>query len=136
MPPSRPCATEGREQADPRDGRRQDERKLDQRDHDRAAAKASRGEQVGGRRTEEQDDRLRDRRRLGRDDQRVERDVAAELAEELAGRDPQEDREDRDQQERQDENEREQHPHAEETARTSRASVVREGDPPNVLRCA
>ena len=53
--------TEGRQQADPGDGRRQHERQLDERDHERAAAKASRREQVRGRRADDQDDRLGDR---------------------------------------------------------------------------
>ena len=53
------------------------------------------GDQVGGGRTDDQDQGLRDERRLQRHDDRVDCHLAPELGEELSGRDAQEDRDER-----------------------------------------
>ena len=83
------------------------ERQLDRREHDRAAAEPPARDEVGGRRADEEDDRLRDEARLRRDDERVEDDAAPQLAQELARRHAEEDRGDRQQEEREREAERE-----------------------------
>ena len=57
-----PEAAERGEQPDAGDGRRQDERQLDERDGERVAREAAGREQVGGRRSEEEDQRLGDQR--------------------------------------------------------------------------
>ena len=88
-------AAERREQADARDGRRQHERQLDEGDGERVAGEAPRREQVGGRRAEEQDQRLRDAARLERDDEGVLDDGVRELVEQLPGRRVGEDPDDR-----------------------------------------
>ena len=91
--PKRPKATS---RPMPGDRRRQHDRQLDERDEDRAALEAARREHVGGRRPEEQDEDLRDERRLQAHDQRVVHDRVRELVDQVAGRDVREDRDDRD----------------------------------------
>ena len=82
-------------QPDARHGRGQDERQLDQGQHQGAAAEPSPGDEVGGRSADEEDDRLRDQARLGTDDEGIDDDVSPQLVEERAGRDAEEDGGDR-----------------------------------------
>src|SRR5262249_23287743 len=86
-------------QADARDGWRQHERQLDERAREGAASKAPPADQVRRRRPDQQDQRHRDHVRLQRDDERVGDHGVTELPDQLAGRDPQEDRQQREQQE-------------------------------------
>ena len=95
MPPRSPIAAERGQQPDPRDRGRQDERQLDRRDEERAAAEAARRDQIRGRRPEEEEEGVRDERRLRSDDQRVHRGRAPHAVEQLPGWDLEEDREDR-----------------------------------------
>ena len=92
-------AAEGGEQADACDRRWQYERQLDEGQGKAPAPEAPPADQVGGRRPEQQDQCHRDRVRLQRDDQRVPHHRIAELADQLPGRDAEEDREQRQQQE-------------------------------------
>ena len=64
-----------------------------------SAAEARAGDQVGGGRTDHENQRLRDHVRLQSDDDGVECNLAPELGEELSGRDAQEDRDERKEQE-------------------------------------
>ena len=75
-----PVAAERDEQPDPRHGRRQHERELDERDRERASDEAPRREEVRRRRPEEEDQRLRDETRLQRHDEGVVDDRVRELA--------------------------------------------------------
>ena len=90
---------EGGQQADPGNGRRQNERQLDQRDRKRAAWKPPRGEEIRSWRTEEEDRRLRDQGGLHADDQRVRDDPVTQLIDERPERDSREDRDQGQQQE-------------------------------------
>src|SRR5581483_7844228 len=92
-------APEGGEERDPRDRGREHERELHERDHQLAAAEPTR-EEVRGGGADGKDQRLRDRARLQRDDDGVGGHGVAELAEELAGRDTDEDRRERQEEER------------------------------------
>ena len=78
-------APEGGKQPDAGDGRGQDERELDQRQHQGAAPESPPGDEVGRRSADEEDDRLRDQARLGTDDEGVDDDVSPQLVEERAG---------------------------------------------------
>ena len=126
-------AAEGGEQADPGHGRRQNERKLDERDHEPPPPEATGRDEVRGRGADEEDDRLRDEIRLEGDDQRVDGGVAAELREELARRDPREDRDDREQEEREDDRQGENEDSAEEAPRRcGRGAALCGGDASSV----
>jgi hypothetical protein len=87
------------EQADPRDGRRQHERELDDRHGDRVSREALRREQVRRRCPEGDDQQLRDHARLQADEERVADDGVRELVEQVARRRVGEDRDDRQRQE-------------------------------------
>ena len=77
----------------------QHERELDDRHEQRPATELPRGEQVRGRRPEEDDERHRDEVRLQRDAQGVACDLARQPRAQLAERELGEDRDDREQQE-------------------------------------
>jgi len=102
---SRPTRPSG-EQSQSGDCGRKHERKLDERDRERAAAETAAREQVRQRRPEQEHERLRDQRRLGGHDQRVGDDAARELVEKLPRRNAQEDRRHRQHQERERDNRR------------------------------
>ena len=89
----------GREEPDPGDGRRQHQWQLGEREDQRATRKAPGGDEVGGGRAHEQRQREGDPVRLRRHRQRIEDDAIVEPAEQLSGRDAQEDRGDRQEQE-------------------------------------
>jgi hypothetical protein len=96
-----PRRPDGGEQRDPRDGRREHERQLDQRDDERAAAEAAGGQQVRGRRPDHHDDRERRDAGPQAQPQGVERAGLTERVDQLAGRAVEEDRQHRQHQERQ-----------------------------------
>ena len=78
-----PEAPEGGEQREPGHRRRQDERQLDQRDRERATAEPPVAMKYAVGVPTSEDERLRDRVRLERDDERVDRDARSELRDEL-----------------------------------------------------
>ena len=95
-----PASAEEREQRDPGHRRREDQRQLDERDQDTAAAEALRGQEVGGRRADEQHEEVGDQAGLQAHPERVERHVARQRVEQLAGRDAEEERENGEEEER------------------------------------
>src|SRR5262249_50164382 len=116
--------SERREEPDPRDRGRQHERELDERDRERAAAEAPARDQIGRRRADEQDQPLCDAVRLRSDDDRVDHDPAAELVEELADGDAQEDRRERQEQERERERRGEHEAPGEQPASDHRSTIT------------
>ena len=76
-------AAEGGEQADARDRRRQDERQLDERDRERAAAEAPLASRYAVGVPNSEDQRLRDQARLQADDERVLDDRVRELVDQV-----------------------------------------------------
>ena len=96
-----PESAESGQKPEPRYGRREHERQLDQRHDKRMAPKAAACEQIGERRAEEDDQHLRHQGRLEAHDQRVANDRIRELAEQPAGRHAKEDRQHRQGEERQ-----------------------------------
>jgi len=90
-----PRAPECGQEADSCDRGWEHERQFDERQQHRAPLEASRREQVGSRRAEDDDERLCDRTRAQRDDERITRHRIAELVQQRRGRDAQEDREHR-----------------------------------------
>src|SRR5207302_1574456 len=92
-------ASEGRKQADAGDGGRQHERKLDERDREGVARKAAVREQERRRRSEDENQHLREQARLQADEEGVLDDGIRELVEEPTRRSVREDRDDRQQQE-------------------------------------
>src|SRR5262249_43348280 len=83
------------------------ERQLDRRDDERAAREPAPRQEIRRRGADGEDQRLRDRGRLQADEQRVAGDRVAELPEQVARRDAQEDRDDGQEQERERERGRE-----------------------------
>ena len=74
--PQEPRTPERREERDACDRRRQHERQLDQREHERAPAEPPRRDQVGGRSPEQEHDGVRDHASSSADDERVDRHLA------------------------------------------------------------
>ena len=103
IPERRPAqeadATERCEEPDPGDGRREDERQLDQRDDEHPAAEPPRREKVRGRRSDEQDRRLGDQRRRQCDPQRIACDLRPERVHEVRRGYAEEDRHNREHEE-------------------------------------
>ena len=100
-PAEQPCAAEGDEEADARHGRREHERQLDERDEHVPRAASAVRDPVRGRGAEPEDERHRDRVRLRRDPDRVERRAAAECGQQVARWNAQEDGDDRQEQKEQ-----------------------------------
>ena len=84
-PPRMPDGPDRREQGDARHGGREHERQLDEGHHHRLAAERARGEQVGRRRADDQDDRERDRGGAQAQPEGLERPRLAEASTSSAG---------------------------------------------------
>ncbi len=95
----KPVGTERDQEPDARDGRRQDQRQLDERDRDRAAAKASRREEIGRGRADQDDHAERDHRGDQAEPKRVRVLSSPSASDQLGRARLQEDRRDRDRQE-------------------------------------
>ena len=89
------AARERRQQPDAGDGRRQHERELDERDHERPAAEAPRAEEVRGGRPEQQDDHERHRVRRRGECERIAHDRIVQLIDQQMQGHAGEDRDDR-----------------------------------------
>src|SRR5262249_24897196 len=92
-------SSECREQPDPRNGGRQDERQFDECHRERASSQPAARAQERERRAPHEDEAPRRHRPLGTDDERVSYDRVGELTEEVRRRGAREDRRDREQQE-------------------------------------
>ena len=128
-----PEPAERGEQPDSGHGGREHERQLDQRDCERPASKPARRDRVRRGSADEQDQEVGDRARLDGHEQRVDGGLAPHPGEEVAGRNPEEDRQDGEQEEPERERRREHECCGKETAHGSpkpaRASSRRPSTP-------